>query len=613
MNKFFEKQTIEEQKARKTIMEVAYLSLSAFLFLTMILAGLPNSFATTAERVGYLIQGFIALVSLICYVLSRLGNPTIGAYFIPSGLLLMAVYFIYHSGIGTPNDLFFITIIVIASITVGIRGTALFTALSIVAVVGLYFAQRNGLLLIKTEISFLMIVIILAHVLGNSFILIFLIRTFNKNLYRAQEANQELRQLQASLEQRVADRTRDLGIASDVSRQITRVLDLDILLPELVERTRQGFNLYSVSLFLYDQQKEELLLVAGTGREGARMKSEAKSFHISARPSLVAQAARERSNVVINDVEKSDSYFHNPHLPETKSEAVFSMLVGERLVGTLDLQSKEKNFFGGEEIQIFVTLAEQIAIAVRNADLYGLQTKAAEELRRSDLMKSQFLSSMSHELRTPLNAIINFTELVALGMVGPVNEEQKELLDNSLKSSLHLLHLINDVLDISKIQAGKLTLFIEQDVDLYAELKTVTEMVLPMFRDKPVELVQDIDDHLPVITGDKRRIRQVLLNLLSNAIKFTDKGTVTMSAKLQDDEIVFAVIDTGLGISPEAQSVIFEPFVQTVDGIKMEQGTGLGLPISRSLVKAHGGELWMESQRGDGSAFYFTLPANRKS
>jgi two-component system sensor histidine kinase/response regulator len=172
--------------------------------------------------------------------------------------------------------------------------------------------------------------------------------------------------------------------------------------------------------------------------------------------------------------------------------------------------------------------------------------------------------------------------------------------------------LINDVLDISKIQAGKLALFIEQDVDLYRELKTVIDMVLPMFKDKPVELVQDIDDNLPVIAGDKRRIRQVLLNLLSNSIKFTDKGTVTLSAKLQDEKVAFAVIDTGVGIPPEARSVIFEPFVQTLDGIKLEQGTGLGLPISLNLVKAHGGDLWMESRPGEGSAFYFTLPVNRK-
>jgi signal transduction histidine kinase len=426
---------------------------------------------------------------------------------------------------------------------------------------------------------------------------------------RAQiKSNQELRQLQVSLEQRVADRTRDLQIASDVSRQITRTLDMDMLLPELVEKTRQGFNLYYVSVYLFNQQAQELSLEAGIGSEGDLIGTDMKSIHIDARQNPVAQAARKRQNIIINDVEQSEEYFRNPHLPDTASEAVFPMLVGKTLVGALDMQSKEKDFFGEDEIQIFVTLAEQIAIAVRNAELYGVQTRAADELRRSDLMKTQFLSSVSHELRTPLNAIINFVEVVALGLVGPVTEEQKELLNNSLNSSTHLLQLINDILDISKIQAGKLALFIEQDVDLYSVLNSVIEIVQPMFAEKPVKLIRDIDNNLPFISGDKRRIRQVLLNLLSNAVKFTDEGTVTLSAKFENTEVIFAVIDTGLGISPEAQSAIFEPFVQTAEGIKMGQGTGLGLPISRSLVQAHGGELWVESQPGEGAAFYFSLP-----
>jgi len=203
--------------------------------------------------------------------------------------------------------------------------------------------------------------------------------------------------------------------------------------------------------------------------------------------------------------------------------------------------------------------------------------------------------------------------MVALGLVGPVTEEQKELLNNSLESSTHLLQLINDILDISKIQAGKLTLFIEPEVDLYSVLNTVIETIQPMFKDKQVELIQDIDNNLPLISGDKRRIRQVLLNLLSNAIKFTDEGTVTLSVNVEDTEVMFAVIDTGIGIAPDAQSAIFEPFVQTANGIKLEQGTGLGLPISLSLVQAHGGELRMESQPGEGAAFYFSLPIGKKT
>ena len=617
MNKFLEKQTDDEQKARKTIMEVGYLCVFILMLFVTIAQGLPSD--ENVLNLADLAKGAIGLAGLISFIFSRRGYPGVGTYLIPGGLLLMTFVFIYYTGIGSFNSLFFVTIIMLASVTAGLRGVISFAVLSSVAAFGIYFAEASGMWAAKSEIHYMIPIIIVSHILGNTLILTFLIRTFDKNLHRAQEneklqleANKELRQLQISLEQRVVDRTRDLQIASDVSRQITQILNLEELLPRLVEKTKAGFNLYFSSVFLYESETHQLVLEAGTGEAGRQMKADGMAFAIEAAPSLIIQAGREQRAVIIEDVSQSNAYLAVPYLPETQSEAAIPMLIQGNLIGVLDLQSRDLGRFTEADLQILTTLAEQIAVAIQNARLYEEQIHVTEQLRSVDKMKSQFLSSMSHELRTPLNAIINFVEMVAMGLVGPVTEEQKELLNNSLKSSTHLLQLINDVLDISKIQAGKLALFIEQDVDLYRELKTVIDMVLPMFKDKPVELVQDIDDNLPVIAGDKRRIRQVLLNLLSNSIKFTDKGTVTLSAKLQDEKVAFAVIDTGVGIPPEARSVIFEPFVQTVDGIKLEQGTGLGLPISLNLVKAHGGDLWMESRPGEGSAFYFTLPVNRK-
>ncbi|MCB0034499.1 MAG: GAF domain-containing protein [Anaerolineales bacterium] len=411
-----------------------------------------------------------------------------------------------------------------------------------------------------------------------------------------------------NLEQRVADQTRSLRLAGRVSRQLTTVLDLNTLLPQLVEDTQAAFNLYFVSVFLYQPKTEYLELVVGTGEAGQKIKDERIGYHIQARPSLVAKAGREKQNVVINDVSKESAHAKNPHLPDTKSEAVLPMMVSDQLIGILGLQSTVLNRFGSDDMAIFTTLAEQIAIAVRNAQLYEKQIELAEELRQADQTKTQFLASMSHELRTPLNGIMNFTEMVALGMMGEVNEEQKNLLDQSLNSSKHLLDLINDVLDITKIQAGKLNLFVEGNVNLYDEINSVISLVKPMVRKEHVTIVEDIDDNLPLISGDKRRIRQILLNLASNAAKFTDEGTITISAKNQGDHLLFAVIDTGKGIPEAMLSVIFEPFIQTVDGIKHTQGTGLGLPITKSLVEAHGGRLWVESEPDDGSAFYVSLP-----
>jgi signal transduction histidine kinase/HAMP domain-containing protein len=423
-----------------------------------------------------------------------------------------------------------------------------------------------------------------------------------------------LRDLIYNLESKVGERTRDLAIASEVSRQITRVLDMDLLLPELVEKTRQGFELYYVGLYLYDPETEELTLEAGTGREGELMKSEAGSVHIQERPSLVAQVARECKAEIINDTDDSTIHLFNPLLPDTRSEAAFPMLVSDELVGMLDLQSETVGRFQEGEGQIFATLAEQIAIAVRNAQLYRQQEQLAQELERTDLMKSQFLASMSHELRTPLNAIINFSQLIAIGVAGPVTEDQVTMLNTSLNSSKHLLQLINDVLDISKIQAGKLSLYIEGDVNLSEEIQAVVDMAEPLLQkhnaslENPIQFIQDIDDNLPLTACDRRRIRQVLLNLLSNAIKFTEQGSITLSVKNRGAGSIFVVADTGPGVPQEMQARIFEPFIQSSDGIKHAQGTGLGLHISHSLVQAHGGDLWVESKIGEGTTIFFTLP-----
>lgn len=422
----------------------------------------------------------------------------------------------------------------------------------------------------------------------------------------------QIRELINTLEERVADRTRDLKLSAEVARQVTTQLNLDELLPELVEQMRETFDLYYVSVFLFNENSQHLVLAAGTGAAGQQMLLDGMNFAIDTQPSVVAKAAREKQTIVINDVSTTTAHAQNPNLPNTQSEIVLPMLVGNQLIGVLDLQSELKDRFNPADVEIFSTLAEQIAIAVNNAQLYRRQAQLAEELRQADQTKTQFLASMSHELRTPLNGIMNFTEMISLGMMGPINEEQKELLDQSLHSSKHLLDLINDVLDITKIQAGKLNLFMEENVDLYQEISSAIKIAKPLIREEHVTLVEEVDHNLPYITADKRRIRQIILNLATNAAKFTDQGTITIRAQNQGDHILFAVIDTGKGISEEMQTIIFEPFIQTVDGIRHAQGTGLGLPITKSLVEAHGGRLWVESQLGKGSTFYATIPIERE-
>ncbi len=393
-----------------------------------------------------------------------------------------------------------------------------------------------------------------------------------------------------------------------MSKQITVVLDTRQLLQDVAALIASSFEFYGAFIFYLDQETETLNLEAGAKAAGEIVAEETFGrISINAPSSAVAQAARTRSAVIVNDTSQSSDYPPHPAMPETRSEIALPIILGDRLMGIFDLQSPQTQRFGPNELRVLQSLAEQIAVAMRNAELYTQAQEARESAERSNRVKSQFLASMSHELRTPLNGIINFTRLVADGVLGAVNEKQTEILLKAVANSKHLLALINDVLDISKIEAGSLTLLIEDDVDVNQELQSVIDNAKGLLENKPVQLIVDIDETLPLIRADRRRVRQILLNLVSNACKFTDSGSITISAHQQDEQILFAVKDTGPGIAPEDQGTVFETFRQTETGLRKGGGTGLGLPISRRLAEAHGGKLWMESVPGEGASFYVSL------
>jgi signal transduction histidine kinase len=230
------------------------------------------------------------------------------------------------------------------------------------------------------------------------------------------------------------------------------------------------------------------------------------------------------------------------------------------------------------------------------------------ELEAANRLKSQFLANMSHELRTPMNAILNFSRFVSEGMVGPVNAKQVETLDMVTENGRHLLALINDLLDISKIEAGQLKLYIEDDIDLTREVRSAGEVARVMLDDKPVTLTLDLRDAPPPLRSDRRRVRQILLNLVSNACKFTTAGSITLTLWQDADDIYISVADTGPGIALDDQEMIFATFSQTTDGVKQGGGTGLGLPISRHLAHLLDGDLWVTSQPGAGTTFTVRLP-----
>jgi signal transduction histidine kinase len=234
------------------------------------------------------------------------------------------------------------------------------------------------------------------------------------------------------------------------------------------------------------------------------------------------------------------------------------------------------------------------------------------ELESASRHKSDFLATMSHELRTPLNAIIGFSEVLQEQMFGELNERQLAYVEDVLEAGRHLLSLINDVLDLAKIEAGRMELELSR-VAIPDVLRSAVSMHSERASLGGIELTLMTEPEEITITADERRLRQVVFNLISNAVKFTPRdGRIDVSARLDDGEVEIAVADTGPGISAEEFETIFEEFEQTSDG-KQAEGTGLGLPLSRKLVELHGGRLWVESEVDHGSTFRFTLPVPQEA
>lgn len=232
----------------------------------------------------------------------------------------------------------------------------------------------------------------------------------------------------------------------------------------------------------------------------------------------------------------------------------------------------------------------------------------AEIYKEAAAIKSRFMAGLSHELRTPMNAILNYSAYVRDGYEGEVNPEQHHALNRVVDNSEHLLSLINDLLNFSKIEAGGLELFVESDVALAPIFEQLDAIATPLLTDKPVTFSAELPTHLPSFNCDSQRLFQVLLNLVSNACKFTKKGSVVLRVFHESDQLHFVVADTGPGIAETEWPQVFEPFTQTAAGLQTTGGTGLGLAISKSLVEAHGGHIWLKSELGVGTTFHVTLP-----
>ncbi len=411
-------------------------------------------------------------------------------------------------------------------------------------------------------------------------------------------------------------RALELEAAADIARDTTSTLALDELLSRIVNLVAERFTFDHASILLMDDNHLHAVVAEATGEIGAVLKQQGYRVKVGAR-SVVGAVLAKGNTVTVNDVETSSFYSPTPLLPNIRSEMGLPLKLGDRIIGVLDIQDSQPNAFSNDDIAVLQILADQIAVAIDNARSYALAQKAIEEMREVDRLKSQFLANMSHELRTPLNSIIGFSRVILKGIDGPINEIQEQDLTAIYNSGQHLLNLINNILDLSKIEANKMEISIVE-MDMAEIIRSVMSTAIGLVKDKPIELKQVIPAELPVVSGDATRIRQVLLNLVSNAAKFTEEGSITVEVEetRSDDgkpEIMVKVTDTGLGIAAEDEGKLFQPFSQVDDSpTRKTGGTGLGLSICRSLIELHGGRIGLLcSEIGKGSTFYFTLPVTR--
>jgi PAS domain S-box-containing protein len=412
----------------------------------------------------------------------------------------------------------------------------------------------------------------------------------------------------------IAQRAAQLATVASLSSTTSTLLDPDQLLQTVVDLTKERFGLYHAHIYLADESWNTLLLAAGAGEVGRQMVVDGWNIPIDHDQSIVASAARNRESVIANDVvrDTSSTFLSNQLLPDTRSEMAVPMIVGQKLLGVFDVQADAAGYFTEEDANVYTTLAAQVAVALQNARLYKEQAATVTQLRELDKLKSSFLANMSHELRTPLNSILGFTDVIMEGLDGPLTEHMDNDLRLIQKNGQHLLHLINDVLDMAKIEAGRMNLSPE-NFKAFEVMEEVTNITSTLASEKNLALfIEETSEQNVEIYADRTRLRQVMINLVNNAIKFTEAGKISLKVvSMPGARVLITVQDTGIGIAPDKLDAIFLEFTQVdASSTRKAGGTGLGLPISRRLVEMHGGRLWAESTGipGEGSTFFVELP-----
>jgi signal transduction histidine kinase len=417
------------------------------------------------------------------------------------------------------------------------------------------------------------------------------------------------------LDERTNELTRSVGelkALGEVSQAVSSTLDLETVLTRIVSHAVQLSGTDGGAIYEYDEQSKEFLLRATDHMEEELITA------LRANPprlgdGVVGRAAASREPVQVPNILEERAYA--PRMRQMlerfgfRASLAVPLLREDRIIGGLVVRRKSTGEFRPEVIELLKTFATQSVLAIQNARLFREIEDKSRQIEAANRHKSEFLANMSHELRTPLNAIIGFSEVLGERLFGELNEKQAEYTDDILTSGRHLLSLINEILDLSKVEAGRMELELAT-FDLPLAIDNARTFVRERATRHGITLDVKIDERLGDIVGDERKIKQILLNLLSNAVKFTPEGgRVGINARQTNGVVEISVTDTGIGISPVDQPKIFEEFRQVgTDYAHKVEGTGLGLTLAKKFVELHGGEIWVESEVGKGSTFVFTLP-----
>ena len=435
----------------------------------------------------------------------------------------------------------------------------------------------------------------------------------------ADHFNRMADQLQGSytrLEQKVEERTRELAQSvsefkalEEIGRAVASSLDTKSVLATIVTRAVQLTQADAGAIYRYDTTRNLFQLAEGHALE-KDLEERIRSTRIKLDDTVLGLASREKHAIAIADLKEARDFPLRTTILAAgfRSILVVPLLAQDEILGALVVHRRTTGDFPPRTIELMQTFAHQSVLALNNARLFREVEQKGRELAIANDHKAQFFANMSHELRTPLNGMLGFSELLVDGLYGTLPDKATEVLDRIQKDGRHLLGLINDVLDISKIEAGQLSLSLSE-YSIQSIVDSVVASTGSLAHAKGIEVRAALPPQLPMGHGDERRLTQVLLNIVGNAIKFTDNGFVEVRVEVQDEHFKIAVEDTGSGIPAADQGRIFDEFQQVDNSITRQKGgTGLGLSIARRLVQAHGGQIDVHSTVGVGSVFNIVLP-----